>query len=73
MVQAVGGRGEQDKVGGRKCPPSPKPGNKHGNKEQRPPPPPESVLFVPHTPGGELKRQVQEAENIANGIGKVGR
>ena len=42
--------------------PSPSPtGNRQKNVK------PESVLFVPHTPGGALKKLVQEAEILANG------
>ena len=41
---------------------------KPGNKAAKP----EAVSFVPHTPGGELKKLVQDAEHVANGNNKVG-
>ena len=43
-------------------------GNKIGNRKAKP----EAVLFVPHTPGGALKKLVQEVEAVANAGNKVG-
>ena len=37
-----------------------------GSEANRTPIPPESVLFIPHTPNGRLKKVLQEAENQMN-------
>ena len=43
------------------------------NSPRTPQPYPEGVLFVPHTPGGELKRRLRELEDRALASRKVGR